>query len=386
MLIKNGIIHPADGPVIENGFVAFSDGVITAVGTMEECPTPDGEVLDAAGCHVLPGFVDAHCHLGLFGNALGFEADDGNESTDPCTPQLRAIDGVNPLDLCFQEARAGGVTTVLTGPGSANPIAGQFAALKTDGSVVDAMAVLAPAAMKFALGENPKNVYNDRHETPVTRMATAAIIRENLAKAVEYRDKLRRAAEDEDADEPDFDAKLAALVPVVEGKLPAHFHAHRADDIATAVRIAKEFSLDYVIVHGTEGHAIADFLAAEGARVVTGPCMGDRSKPELAGMRLDNPAILSRAGVKVAICTDHPETPIQYLPMCAAMAVKAGMDREEALRAITLYAAELGGAADRVGSLTVGKDADVVVTEGHPFEIMSKVKAVFIGGRTVTGG
>lgn len=383
MLIHNGVVHPMDGPVIPRGYVWLEGEKIRAVGPEEELPMWDGPSLDAEGGHILPGFVDAHCHLGMFGNALGFEADDGNESTDPCTPQLRAIDAVNPLDRCFEEARQGGVTTVLTGPGSANPIAGQFVALKTNGRWVDEAIVKAPAAMKFALGENPKSVYNDRKETPVTRMATAAIIRENLARAVEYRDKQIKAGEDPDTDMPDFDTKLEALFPVTEGELPAHFHAHRADDIATAMRIAREFGLRYVIVHGTEGHLLADYLAAEGVPVITGPCLGDRSKPELANQTLENPAILARAGVKVAICTDHPETPIQYLPICAAMAVRAGMEEEEALAAITRNAAEIGGVGGRVGTLTPGKDADVVVTSGHPLDWKSRVEAVFINGGRV---
>ena len=383
MLIHNGVVHPMDGPVIPRGYVWLEGEKIRAVGPEEELPAWDGPSLDAEGGHILPGFVDAHCHLGMFGNALGFEADDGNESTDPCTPQLRAIDAVNPLDRCVEEARQGGVTTVITGPGSANPIAGQFVALKTNGRWVDEAIVKAPAAMKFALGENPKSVYNDRKETPVTRMATAAIIRENLARAVEYRDKQIKAGEDPDTDMPDFDAKLEALFPVTEGELPAHFHAHRADDIATAMRIAREFGLRYVIVHGTEGHLLADYLAAEGVPVITGPCLGDRSKPELANQTLENPAILARAGVKVAICTDHPETPIQYLPICAAMAVRAGMEEEEALAAITRNAAEIGGVGGRVGTLTPGKDADVVVTSGHPLDWKSRVEAVFINGGRV---
>ena len=383
MRIVNGVVHPMDGPVIRRGYVAFEGGRITAVGAMEELTDREGPELDAAGGHILPGFIDAHCHLGLFGDALGFEADDGNESTDPCTPQLRAIDGVNPLDRCFQEAREGGVTTVLTGPGSANPIAGQFLALKTDGRWVDEMVVKAPAAMKFALGENPKSVYNDRKETPVTRMATAAIIREELAKALEYQDKQDKADQDPDEDMPDFDAKLEALLPVLKGELPAHFHAHRADDIATAVRLSREFNLKYVIVHGTEGYKISDLLAAERAAVITGPCLTDRSKPELVGQTLANPALLAKAGVRVAICTDHPETPIQYLPLCAAMAVRGGMEEEEALAAITRHPAEIAGIGHRVGTLTPGKDADIVVTQGHPFDWNGKVRAVFLKGKQV---
>ena len=384
MLIQNGVVHPMDAPVIPRGFVLLEGDKIAAVGPMEALPAGySGEVLDAEGGHILHGFIDAHCHLGLFGDALGFEADDGNESTDPCTPQLRAVDGVNPLDRGFREAREGGVTTVLTGPGSANPIAGQFAALKTDGRWVDEMVVKAPIAMKFALGENPKSVYNERKETPVTRMATAAIIRENLAKAQEYQDKQSKAEEDPDEDVPDYDAKLEALAPVATGALPAHFHAHRADDIATAVRISGEFGLKLVVVHGTEGYLVPELLAQANVPVITGPCLTDRSKPELVGQSLSNPARLRAAGVKVAICTDHPETPIQYLPLCAAMAVRGGMEPEDALAAITRDAAEIAGISKRVGTLTPGKDADVVVTSGHPFDWNGEIRAVFLNGKRV---
>jgi len=384
MLIINGTVHTMDGLTIPNGYVAVTGSKIAQVGPMEECPASwEGETIDANQGHILPGFVDAHCHLGVFGDALGFEADDGNESTDPCTPNLRAIDAINPLDRCFEEARAAGVTTVLTGPGSANPISGQFAAIKTTGRWVDAMIVRAPVAMKLALGENPKCVYNDRHETPVTRMATAAIIRENLQKALEYAEKLDRAEEDEDEEKPDYDAKLEALLPVVRGELPVHIHAHRADDMATGIRIAKEFGLKCVLVHGTEGHLIPDLLEKENIPVITGPILGDRSKPELANMTIETPAVLTLQGVKVAICTDHPEVPIQYLPLCAAMAVKGGMTPEAALAAITINAAEIAGIADRVGSLTPGKDADLVITSGHPINLLSRVSAVFVEGQKV---
>ena len=384
MLIINGAVHTMDGPVIKNGYVAVKGSKIARVGPMEDCPKSwEGEVFDAQGGHICPGFIDAHCHLGMFGDAQGFESDDGNEETDPCTPHLRAIDGVNPLDRCFSEARAAGVTTILTGPGSANPVSGQFAALKTDGRWVDAMVVRAPAAMKLALGENPKQVYHDRDETPVTRMATAAIIRENLRKAVEYGEKMDRAARDEDTDPPDYDAKLEALLPVVRGELPVHIHAHRADDIATGVRIAREFGLRCVIVHGTEGHLIPDLLAREKIPVITGPALGDRSKPELANMTLENPALLQRAGVEVAICTDHPEVPVQYLPLCAALAVKGGLDPEEALAAITVTAAGIAGLGDVLGTLAPGREADVVVTSRHPLELLGEVRAVFIGGRRI---
>ena len=382
MLIINGTVHTMEGLTIPGGYVEIRGNKIAGFGPMEECPKQwEGEVFDAQGGHIQPGFVDAHCHLGMFGDAVGVEGDDGNEATDPCTPHLRAVDAINPMDRCFQEAREAGVTTVLTGPGSANPISGQFAAIKTNGRWVDAMVLQAPAAMKLALGENPKLTYHERRETPTTRMATAAVIRENLAKAEEYREKLERALEDEEEEKPEYDAKLEALLPVLRGELPVHIHAHRADDIVTGIRICKEFHLRYVIVHGTEGHLIPDLLAEEGAGVITGPCLGDRSKPELANQSLETPAILQRHGVKTAICTDHPETPIQYLPLCAAMAVRGGMDPESALACITIRAAELAGVAHRVGSLAPGKDADLVVLEDDYSVLLAEPRPACGDGR-----
>ncbi|MEG0320962.1 MAG: amidohydrolase [Oscillospiraceae bacterium] len=382
MLIQNGIIHPVDGPVIQKGFVATRGDKIVAVGAMENLPQEDfGDVFDAGGCHVTPGFIDAHCHLGMFGDSQGFEADDGNECTDPVTPQLRAIDALNPMDRCFEEARRGGVTAVLTGPGSANPIGGQFAAVKTTGHWVNDMILSAPVSMKFAMGENPKTVYHERKETPSTRMATAAVIRTALTKARGYQSRMERAEAAKDV--PNFSEKNEALLPVLEGELPVHIHAHRADDIATAVRLGEEFGLDYVIVHGTEGYLVAEELKQAGCTVITGPSLSDRSKPELRNMTIENAALLQKAGVPVAICTDHPVIPIQYLPLCAGLAVRGGMDVEAALEAITLTPAKIGGLEKRMGSLTVGKDANIVVTAGHPFEMMSEVKLVMLDGKAV---
>lgn len=339
-----------------------------------------GPVLDAAGGHILPGLVDAHCHLGMCGDGLGFEAEDVNESTDPCTPHLRALDGLNPLDRCFQEAREAGVTTVLTGPGSGNPINGQGLAVKTIGRWAEEMVVLEPASLKLALGENPKMVYHERKETPMTRIGTAAIIRAQLSKALEYLDKQNKADAEEDTDPPGFDPKLEALLPALRGEMPVHIHAHRADDIATAVRLAREFGLKLVVVHGTEAHLLPELLAREHIPVITGPILTDRSKPELANSTSANPALLAKAGVEIAICTDHPVIPIQHLTLCAAVAARSGLEPEEALKAITLNGARLAGVDHRVGSLTPGKDADVVVTSGHPLDWMSRVEHVFIDG------
>ncbi len=375
MLIVNGVVHTMETGVIPQGFVHIQGGRIARTGPMSDLPKDAGpdSLIDARGGHVLPGFIDAHCHLGLYGAVS--QEDDLNESPTPCTPQLRALDGVDPFNQYFQEARRAGVTCVHTGPGSANPIAGQSVLLKTVGTVVDQMAVLDPAAMKFALGENPKGIH--KGHGPATRMATAAVIRETLTQALNY-DSNRAQA-----DGPGFDARLDALRPVVAGLLPAHFHAHRADDIVTAVRLSKEFGLDLTVVHGTEGHLIADFLAKEGIPVVTGPFLMDRGKPELGRLTMENTAILARAGVRVAICTDHPETPIGLLPLCAAMAARAGLDPEEALAAITVNAARILGVGDRLGSLAPGRDADLVVMDGHPFQWDSKVVHVLIDGQEV---
>ena len=385
MLIKNGVIHTMDGPVIDRGYVWVEGSRIAGVGGMDALPPEEhfGPVVDVQEGHVLPGFLDIHCHLGMIGTAVGFEGEDVNEETAPCTPQLRGLDGVNPMDEAFAEARRAGVTCVVTGPGSTNAIGGQMVALKTRGTIADQMTLRAPAAMKFALGENPKRIHGKGRQTaPMTRMATAALIREQLAKAQEYQYKQEKA-ELEERDKPDFDAGLEALIPVLAGRVPAHFHAHRADDIATAVRLSHEFGLDLTIVHGTEGRLIADFLAKEGVPVITGPFLTDRSKPELRGLAMENAAALAAAGVRVAICTDHPETPIQYLPLCAALAARAGMDEEEALAAITINAACMAGLDDRLGSLTIGKDADVVVMSGHPFDVKSRVQYVWIDGQEV---
>lgn len=385
MLIYNGTLYTMDQQgTLDKGYILLEQGTIKALGKMSDCPENyTGDKLDAQGGHIFPGLIDAHCHLGLFGDGLGFEGDDGNESSDPCTPHLRAIDGINPQDRGFQEGRQAGVTTVATGPGSANPIAGQFVAIKTQGNWIDSMLLRSPVGMKWAMGENPKWTYHERRESPVTRMAIASIIRENLTLAKEYLDKLNKAEEDEEEDRPDFDMKLEALLPVLRKEIPVHIHAHRADDILTGVRLAKEFDLNYIIVHGTEGHIVADVLGELNTTVITGPSLGNRSKPELSNMTIENAAKLHKAGATVAICTDHPETPIQYLPLCGMLAVKGGLSKEEALKAITITPATLLGIQDRVGSLAVGKDADVVVSHDEPLEFLGNIMAVFINGKAI---
>lgn len=383
MLLKQVRIHTMEGAVIENGWLRTEGTVIVGFGPMETCPFTDEETFDGGGADLYPGFVDAHTHLGMWEDGLGFEGDDGNEDTDPVTPHLRGIDAINPMDRCFTEAVEAGITTVVTGPGSANAIGGQLAAMKTYGMCIDDMIVKAPVAMKFALGENPKTVYHGKSQAPVTRMATAALIREQLSKARRYQKQLEEAAADEELDEPEYDAKCEALLPVLTGELPAHFHAHRCDDIFTAIRLAKEFDLKFTIVHSTQGHLAAKRLKAEGVQVLAGPILCDRSKPELRDLTPANPGILAGAGIETAIITDHPVIPIQYLPLCAGLAVREGMDREAALRAITIVPARICGMEDRVGSIAVGKDADLVLFNGDPLTLAAKPRLVMVNGKVV---
>lgn len=381
MVIVNGKIFTMAGDPIECGFIRTEGTKIAEVGDMKDyIPVKDEEVLEAAGAGIYPGFIDAHCHIGMWEDSLGFEGDDGNEDTDPSTPQLRAIDAINPIERSFKEALEGGVTTVVVAPGSANPIAGRICALKTKGCCIDDMVIKENLAMKFALGENPKLTYHTKGQAPTTRMATAALIREQLAKTRRYMEDKESAAEDEDLDEPEFDFKCEALIPLLKREIKAHIHAHRADDICTAMRICKEFEIDYVLIHCTDGHALAPRLAEAHASAVVGPLINSRTKPELAGQTIDNSAVLSKNGVKTAICTDHPELPIQYLPLSAGIAVRGGLPYDEALKAITIYPAQICGIDNRVGSIEQGKDADMVFFFGDPLSVYAKPKLVIING------
>lgn len=379
--IINAKIHPVDAPVIEKGTVLIDAGKIAKLGADVNVPA-GAEVIDAGGRSVFPGFVDAHCHVGMWETAIGFEGDDVNEMTDPVTPHMRAIDGFNPLDDTVKEACEAGVTVAATGPGSANPIGGTFMAVKTHGHRVDDMILKDPLAMKVAFGENPKRVYNSKGKTPMTRMGTAAILREALGKAVRYMEQIERAGDDA-SKLPAYDAKMEALLPVVRKQLPLKAHAHRADDIFTALRIAKEFGLDLTLDHCTEGHLIAEDLAKAGAKAIIGPSFGHKTKFELTNKTFETPGILARAGVKIAIMTDSPVVPLATLPLMAGMAVQAGMDKEEALKAITLNAAEILGIQDRVGSLTPGKDADLSIYDGDPMDLTGSAWMVLVDGKVV---
>ncbi len=383
MIIKNVNIKTMSSEgTLKGGWIRVEDGKISAIGTGALPSTCECEkIIDGEGAWALPGFIDAHTHLGILEDSLNFEGDDVNEDSDPSTPHLRTIDAINPFDRCFEEARLAGVTSAAVAPGSANPIGGQICVLKTVGHNVDKMLIKEPAAMKFALGENPKSVYRSKNSPPVTRMATAAIIRENLAKAKRYLDEIERAKNDEDVDEPEFDMRNEALLPVLKGEVCAHFHSHRADDICTALRIAREFDIRPVIVHATEAHLIVEEL--EGIPLIVGPNLSDRSKPELRNMTIENPRKINEAGLECSITTDHPVTPLNMLSLCASYARSNGMDIDAALRAITINPARTLGIDARVGSIEVGKDADIVLIRGELLTLDMKIVDVFIDGNSV---
>ena len=364
------------------GDVAIENGKIVAVG--QSLSYSDAEVRDVTGMTVMPGIVDPHCHIGMWEDAMGFEGADGNECTNPITPELRAIDAINPYDRCFEEAAAGGVTTCVTGPGSANVIGGQFVAIKTYGDSVEDMVLRFPVAVKAAFGENPKRVYNGKNQTPSTRMATAALMRKALIEAQEYNEKLERGKADPEK-MPERNLGKEILARVIRRELPMKIHAHRADDILTAIRICREFKLRYTLDHCTEGYLITDklkeALGEDCEGIIVGPLLTDRSKIELKNLSFKAPKVLEQAGIEYAMMTDHPVTPEQYLPICTAVAVREGASEEGALKAITINAAKITGIADRVGSIEVGKDADIAVFSGHPFDFRSRCVLTLVNGK-----
>jgi imidazolonepropionase-like amidohydrolase len=368
------------GDIIENGSILISEGKIVEVSKQIK-ETDQMEIIDAQGRIVTPGLIDAHSHLGLWESAIGFEGADGNEAVDPITPHMRAIDAINPMDITFEEARNAGITSTATGPGSANIFGGTFIAIKTaKAKRVEELIIKDPVAMKCAFGENPKNCYNNKGKAPITRMAIAAMFRETILKAKEYKSKLEQANGDT-SKEPKFDAKLHSLIPVINKEIPLKAHAHRADDMYTALRLAKELDLDITLDHSTEGHLIVDDLMKENAKCIVGPSFGHRSKFELKNLTFETPGILNRAGIKVAITTDAQVTPLHSLPLLAGLACKHGMDENEALKAITINAAEIIGISDRVGSIEKSKDADIVIWDGHPFATDTNVYKTIISGK-----
>ena len=377
--IINARIISMAGPILEKGMLLWEDSKILALG--EELVIPPGTVVnDVNGKTVVPGFIDAHTHLGIYEEIFP-EGDDLNEIAEPITPQLRALDAVNPYDIAFRDAVSGGVTTVMTGPGSANVISGTSLVMKTAGKTLDDMVLIQQAGLKIAFGENPKRVYSEQKKMPGTRMAIAALLRQALMDAEDYRAKKEKAIKDSGVAERDLG--LENILLVLERKIPLRAHAHRADDIATALRIAEEFQVDLVLEHGTEAQKLIPQLLAKQIPVVVGPTLIGRSKVELAELSWQTAILLNQSGVLVALTTDHSVIPIQYLPLCASLAVRNGMGEDAALRAITINPARILGLDDRIGSLEAGKDADLVILTGHPLDWQTKVAQVYINGQEV---
>ncbi len=382
--ITGGHVVPIEGDPIENGTVLLADGKIAAVAGPDFTAPPGAEIVDASGKWVLPGFIDAHSHLGAYEEGVGWAGTDTNELTGPVQAQVRVLDAINPAEEGFRDAIAGGVLAVHVNPGSGNPIGGQTVAIRCWGRTVDDMVLREPAGVKSALGENPKRVYGEKRETPSTRLGTAGVIRSALVDAGNY--LARRESENHSAERQEpapRDLKLEALGRVLRREIPWRQHCHRADDIATAMRLAAEFGYDLVIDHGTEAYLIADKIAAAGIPVVLGPLITARSKVELRNRTLANPGRLAAAGVTIAITTDHPVVPIHFLIHQVTLAVKEGLDRETALRAVTINPARIIGVVDRLGSLTVGKDADLVIWSGDPLDVMSRAEVAYVRGREI---
>lgn len=372
MLICNGKIKTMNGPVIENGFLRTHGKLIQEIGDMKDLKSSsDDVILDVSGSLVMPGIIDAHSHIGIMEEKKGTIGDDCNECTEPVTASLRAIDAVNPMDAAFHEAIAAGITSVQVGPGSANVIGGQFALIKTHGRCIDEMIIKAPSAMKAALGENPKVCYGDQNKYPSTRMANAALLRTTLKKASQY--------------EPQngFDENLEALLPVLNREIPLKVHVHRADDILTAIRIAKEFAIQITLDHCTEGHLIAEYIKASVFPAIVGPDLTSKNKIEVGNMSFKTCGVLNRAGVLTAITTDHPVTLLPYLPLCAGLCVRAGLPMEEAYKAITINPAKICGAESRIGSLAPGKDADIAIFDHNPMSPFSQTLYTIIDGEIV---
>ena len=374
LLIQNGLLHTMESEKPREADLLIRDGKIAQISPSIPFEK-DMQVFDASGLHVYPGLIDAHSHIGIAQEKTTSQGDDTNEGTTPITPCMRAIDAINPMDSAFHTAIATGITGVMVGPGSANPIGGQFAFIKTDGRRIDDMIVLAPAAIKIAFGENPMTNYGPNGNMPSTRMGIAALIREELFKAQQY------FANEQEGQQKDF--TLECYRDLFAGRIPLKAHVHRADDIFTAIRIAKEFGLGLTLDHCTEGHLIAEEIAESGYPAIVGPTLASRSKDEVAQSDFKTPGILHKAGVTIALTTDHPVTRVQQLPLCAGLAAKEGWDEYEALRAITIDAAKICRVDHRVGSLKVGKDADVMICDGSPLEIATTVRATFIDGRQV---
>ena len=382
MYIVGGIIKTMAGEDIQEGCIHIVDGKIAEIGRRDEItihPATYEEIIEVKNGLIMPGIIEAHCHMGITEEKKGMEGDDCNETVDPITPYLRAVDAINTMDAAFDDAVRAGITSAMIGPGSSNVVGGQFAFLKTKGRRVDDLVVKAPAAMKVAFGENPKVNYSGQGKSPCTRMAIAGMLRRELTQAVEYARKRKEAKNKGEYFEEDF--AMECWLPVLNREIPLKAHVHRVDDIFTAIRIAREFNLRMTLDHCTEGHLIAEELAEAGFPAIVGPDLANRSKIEVQNMAFKTVGVLNKAGVMTAITTDHPVSLIQALPLCAGMAVKAGLPLEEGYRSITIHAATICGVADRVGSLEVGKDADIAIFNGNPMEIFTETQYTIIDGR-----
>lgn len=381
--IKNAKVFTMEKEgILENGTVLVENDLIYGVGSSISVPA-SARVIDARGCMLFPGFIEAHCHMGITEEKKGREGDDCNECVDPLTPYLRAIDAINPMDAAFHNAVAAGITSAMIGPGSSNVVGGQFAFIKTHGRCIDEMIRLAPAAVKVAFGENPKMNYGMKDNSPYTRMSIASMLRKELLCARNYLKKYPYVFAPGKEEAPEEEFRYGCYRDVFAGKIPLKVHAHRADDIMTAIRIAKEFGLDITLDHCSEGHLIADHIAKSGFPAIVGPDLASRNKIEVQNMAFKTAGVLAKAGVTVAVTTDHPVSLIQSLPLCSALAVKEGLSAEEGLRALTINAARICRMEHKVGSIREGKKADLVLFRGHPFETFSKVLFTMIDGEIV---
>ena len=375
--IQNGILHTVECGSYQNGYVDIENGKIVGFGNLSDAPVADCEIFDADGGFIFPGMIDAHSHIGISEEGKRWEGEDCNETTNPVTPDMRVMDGFYPFDIAIPKARRAGITTVNACPGSTNVIGGQTAAVKLYGTNIADMVIKSPAAMKCAMGENPKRNYGESGgSTPMTRMAIAAIFRRTMIEAGRYMAK-------KDKGDDVYDAKYEALIPLLRREIPMHVHAHRSDDILTALRLAEEFNLRCVTVHTTGGADIIGEIARSGIMPIVGPCIGPAGKPETVGGNLAMCAELARAGVEFTLTTDHDVCALWMLPYFASLAVREGLDEQAAFRSITLNGAKVCGIEDHVGSIAVGKDADIVVFSGHPFHYLTKTRAVFMDGRQV---
>ncbi len=370
------------GKNYENGCILIKDKTIQRISeNIDSNKNSDDIILDVKGAWVMPGLIDAHSHIGIFEEKKGQVGDSSNELTEPITPYIKAVDAINPMDSAFHNAIKSGITSVMVGPGSSNVVGGQFVYIKTNGRCIDDMVVLEPAAMKIAFGENPKTNYGNNNQMPSSRMTIGSMLREELFEAKQYSDSKKAASDNGDGFEEDF--RKECWLPVLNKEIPLKAHVHRADDILTAIRIAKLFDLNLTLDHCTEGHLIADEIKLSGFPAIIGPSLASRNKTETQYMDFKTAGILHKAGVKVAITTDHPVTLIQCLPICAGIAAKEGLGIEEGLKAITINAAEICNVASRVGSLETGKDADIAIFDGNPMEIFTNCLYTIIDGQIV---